>query len=546
MRLAECRNSKFTSYLYSRSLTVNLFRFCWIVLVIWGDLGIYYWSLSTCRWPKLSSTEKPTRVLLVSDTQVQHPLEKDNRRMSFIGQLRRFMFDMNLRRSWHVTTRMRPQVVIFLGDMLASGRNVKDEIEYQRHAEKFKFIFSLDPSISAYHIPGNSDVGMGVSSSSFKAIRRQYLNIFGPFNQQVVIHNHTFLLIDAPGLVDEDYQRAGTGTGFDDWTPLTGGTAAFVKNIERDSKPLILISHIPLARPDSASCGPLREKGTIRRGAGHGYQNTLGKQTTAFLLQSLQPAAVYSDIREVTVKSFSTAKHIRYPGFQLISLINPTTDSNHDSFLDTSCSLPDQYSIYSRVYFSFFVFTMFTVFVFSLLRRLCGRISQFKPLRSSPQRSGTSTPEDPPESATTWSPYTLAAPCSPQSPLPSSLRTSTTHAIPILRVSRSATPVDSPLLPTMYYSHEYDDEEAMYPPQYAAPREGGRRLEDKSWSSEHNRINSEPPIPHFISAPGSQPTARRAWSYSWTFVLGYGRGAQERGVYLGTASYSQDDIKGWV
>ncbi|KAG5353479.1 hypothetical protein C0989_006293 [Termitomyces sp. Mn162] len=339
---------------------------------------------------------------------------------------------------------------------------------------------------------------MGVSSSSFKAIRRQYLNIFGPFNQQVVIHNHTFLLIDAPGLVDEDYQRAGTGTGFDDWTPLTGGTAAFVKNIERDSKPLILISHIPLARPDSASCGPLREKGTIRRGAGHGYQNTLGKQTTAFLLQSLQPAAVYSgdnrdyceythiakktktghtgaDIREVTVKSFSTAKHIRYPGFQLISLINPTTDSNHDSFLDTS---------------------------------------------SSPQRSGTSTPEDPPESATTWSPYTLAAPCSPQSPLPSSLRTSTTHAIPILRVSRSATPVDSPLLPTMYYSHEYDDEEAMYPPQYAAPREGGRRLEDKSWSSEHNRINSEPPIPHFISAPGPQPTARRAWSYSWTFVLG--------------------------
>ena len=74
---------------------------------------------------------------------------------------------------------------------------------------------------------------MGVSSSLFKAIRRQYLNFFGPFNQQVVIHNHTFLLIDAPGLVDEDYQRAGNGVGFDDWTPLPDGTAAFVKNIER-------------------------------------------------------------------------------------------------------------------------------------------------------------------------------------------------------------------------------------------------------------------------------------------------------------------------
>ncbi|KAG6880194.1 hypothetical protein C0992_003858 [Termitomyces sp. T32_za158] len=143
------------------------------------------------------------------------------------------MFDLNLKKNWHVTTRMRPQVVIFLGDMLASGKNVQDEIEYQRHAEKFKSIFSLDPSIPVYYIPGNSDVGMGVSLSSFKAIRTQYTNLFGPFNQHILIRNHTFLLIDAPGLVDEDYQRAGQGISFDDWTPLHGGTADFVKSVER-------------------------------------------------------------------------------------------------------------------------------------------------------------------------------------------------------------------------------------------------------------------------------------------------------------------------
>ncbi|KAG6873416.1 hypothetical protein C0995_015841 [Termitomyces sp. Mi166 len=381
---------------------------------------------------------------------------------------------------------------------------------------------------------------MGVSSSSFKTIRSQYTSLFGPYNQQVVIHNHTFLLIDAPGLVDEDYQRAGYGIGFDNWTPLPGGTAAFVKNIERDARPLILLSHIPLARPDSASCGPLREKGTIRRGVGHGYQNTLGKQTTAFLLQSLQPAAVYSgdnrdyceyihiakktktghtgtDVREVTVKSFSMAKHIRHPGFQLISLINPTTDPSQKSFLDTSCSLPDQYGIYSQVYFPFFLFTVFSLVILSLLRRRYGRIPQFHPLKLSPRSSGTSTLEASPESAT-WSSYTPAAPNSPRSTLPPSLRTPTTHAPPTLRVSRPAISVGSPLLPPMYYSHDDDDDEVMYPLQYATRQDDGRR-EVGEWSTGHNRVNLEPLIPHFTLAPRPKPTTRRGWSYSWTFVF---------------------------
>ena len=57
--------------------------------------------------------------------------------------------------------------------------------------------------------------------------------------------------------------------------------------------PVILLSHIPLARSTSASCGPLRERGTIRRDVGHGYQSMLGKQTTHFLLETLQPSIVF-------------------------------------------------------------------------------------------------------------------------------------------------------------------------------------------------------------------------------------------------------------
>ena len=62
--------------------------------------------------------------------------------------------------------------------------------------------------------------------------------------------------------------------------------------LESQNYPIVLMSHIPLAR-SSFDCGPLREKGTIRPGAALGYQNTLGKDATAFLLETLHPSVVF-------------------------------------------------------------------------------------------------------------------------------------------------------------------------------------------------------------------------------------------------------------
>lgn len=57
--------------------------------------------------------------------------------------------------------------------------------------------------------------------------------------------------------------------------------------------PVILFSHIPMYRPDGKSCGPLRERGTIRPGAGEGYQNTLEKQSTRKLLEIFNPVVIF-------------------------------------------------------------------------------------------------------------------------------------------------------------------------------------------------------------------------------------------------------------
>ena len=136
----------------------------------------------------------------------------------------------------------------------------------------------------------------------------------------------------------------------------------------------MLISHIPLARPEAASCGPHREYGRILKGAGPGYQNLVGSDTSRFLLEVLKPSIVFSGddhdycdfthpggIREVTLKSFSSSTGIRRPGFQLLSLVPPSSVApytNQRTFADRPCFLPDQVGVYTWVYLPLAILTI--------------------------------------------------------------------------------------------------------------------------------------------------------------------------------------------
>jgi len=57
--------------------------------------------------------------------------------------------------------------------------------------------------------------------------------------------------------------------------------------------PLILFTHIPLYRSPGASCGPLREKGTIPAARGIGYQTLLTPETSQLLLNELEPTLIF-------------------------------------------------------------------------------------------------------------------------------------------------------------------------------------------------------------------------------------------------------------
>ncbi|KAK2463168.1 hypothetical protein APHAL10511_004823 [Amanita phalloides] len=544
MKLRERRAAFLSSNLYSRRVFHNALRFAWFLVVIWYELGIYYTILFSCRWPSidiatprphrpLTSNDRPARVLLLSDTQVIHtPCSK------YASHVwRRFLSDLNLRKNWHVASRLKPQAVIFLGDMLASGRILKTAHEYEQAARRFKSIFTL-PDTPMFYVPGNTDISLGMSSKHAKDVKNFYTQSFGPLNRVFSIHNHTFVGLDAPGLVDEDYQRAAQGRDYDDWNAPPEGTVSFVNSINTGEEPIILLSHIPLSRPTTASCGPLREKGTMHRNVGHGYQSMFGKQTTVFLLEALRPSMVFSGdnrdycefthsfvtedggmkkkktVREVTVKSFSMSKHIRRPGFQLLSLVNPKS-TNATSFASSPCLLPDQERIYSTTYPALLIATFLILFIINKTRM--GQIrSQLVPLSVSNGANGHLAPlhlaDDP------WTPRTANSFASPRnSPLPTSRPPSFSGRTSLHTSSYHTAPHGSP---PHRYLEQLDDEEAIYPTYASHPY----RNHHDDWSLKYQDADDDV-APQRASVSGWKPVIVRKESWSWTFVF---RGRRRR------------------
>jgi len=377
---------------------VNGLRVFWIVITIWYELGAFFSSGRHCDWPDSTllvtssqDHDPPSHVLLVADPQILDHRSYPERGpyLTFLTQL---VVDLNLRKNWWVALRKRPHAVVFLGDMMDGGRFDMTDNEYERYYQRFKSIFVVPADIPTYFIPGNHDIGLRASKFFSPRAHARYISHFGPLNSQVTIANHTFVLLDAPSLVAEDNERLNHAKTYKDWTPRRGGPVELVKSIAKEPRngSVVLLSHIPLSR-DTFDCGPLREKGTIRPGIGFGYQNTLGKEVTGFLLEELQPSVIFSgddhdyceilhpsvthkatsQIREVSVKSLSMAMGIKRPGFQLLSLApqGQTEDATkiQRTHADVPCILPDQIAIYLSAYVPLLLVSLFMVLVSNAL-----------------------------------------------------------------------------------------------------------------------------------------------------------------------------------
>ncbi|RDB25240.1 Cell division control protein 1 [Hypsizygus marmoreus] len=385
-------------FMFASSHVINALRVIWTVLTLWYELGVFFYSARNCHWPDLSldlthgHRGSPSHVLLVADPQILDHRSYPERG-PYLTYLTQLAVDLNIRKNWRVALHKRPDAVVFLGDMMDGGRFNMPDDEYEHYYERFQDIFRLPTNTPAYFIPGNHDIGLRTSTSFSPHARARYTSHFGPLNSRISIANHTLVFLNAPGLVEEDSERLNHAKSYKDWTPSQGGSVEFVKSLvaERGTDPIILMSHIPLAR-DNFDCGPLREKGTIRPGVGSGYQNTLGNEATAFLLEELRPSIIFSGddhdyceqlhpsvipgivspTREVSVKSLSMAMGIRRPGFQLLSLARQEQSDgglgSRATHADVPCFLPDQMKIYLSIYVPLLIFSLLAVVILNGLR----------------------------------------------------------------------------------------------------------------------------------------------------------------------------------
>ncbi|WVR09143.1 hypothetical protein IAU60_006205 [Kwoniella sp. DSM 27419] len=377
------------SGLKARGTQLLALRFGWIVLVIWFEVGDFFHSLSTCRFPDSilrrshpHIKDPPAHVVLLADTHVPHPVlsyPPDSR--PWVNWIKQQMDELFMRKSWNVVMRLgRVDAVIVLGDMLDCGRGVMSDAEYEDYHGLFRSIFRLPEGTPMHFVPGNHDIPLGPNRLFSPQSRDRYAAHFSPPNTILPIANHSLIMLDAVGLVEEDYRRYAAEMQFGEWDGLEGGVIEFVKDLgdTPPTQPRILISHIPLARPEASTCGPLREKGRILKGAGPGYQNLLGSETSRFLLEALKPSVVFSGddhdyceyrhptggVKEVTIKSFSSSTGIRRPGFQLLSLVPPDPNSYSTALThaDRPCLLPDQLGVYYRVYIPLGILTILYLF----------------------------------------------------------------------------------------------------------------------------------------------------------------------------------------
>lgn len=269
--------------------------------------------------------------------------------------------------------------------------------------------------------------------------------------------------------------------------------------------------------------------------------------THSWVKDSSEPV---SRAREVTVKSFSMARNIRHPGFQLLTLIPPPPRSAppRATLADRPCQLPDPYAVYTSLYLPLAIVSLLALLIINVMRtqhlRSSLGIAPISTSRSSTDLAAQMSPRgtpliQPSHSNNGWSPYNTPVPVSPRSSLPQKLRTpNTSSVIPNLRAaSRPGTPQGSPLLaPSTYMVDEEEDSDHLYPHQYASQRHP--HLHDDDWTPGHepsasfhfgqNHHRDTPllsPSPYFLPAPGLKYGARNGWAWSWTFVF---RGRRRR------------------
>jgi len=282
-----------------------------------------------------------TNVLLVADPQLidNHTYPGRN---SMLLKLSQHTVDVYLKRNYNALVKnLKPDYIVFLGDYLDNGRSSTDDYflgQWSRFQSifynKFKSKYIQNQNLF-WNLPGNHDIGFGDEVKL--PLRERFTSKFGSPNLVHRINDVEFVFLDSLSYSSLD-------------PAINSDAVNFVNSISSKSGPRILLSHVPLYRDESISCGPLRENPkNFKYVSGYQYQTFIDPDRTEELLTKLEPELIFSgddhdycemyhdDPRktkhEFTVKSISMAMGIKYPAVQLLSFSNGPDGFDYNSRL---------------------------------------------------------------------------------------------------------------------------------------------------------------------------------------------------------------------
>uniref|UniRef100_A0A1J3IGF6 Calcineurin-like phosphoesterase domain-containing protein n=1 Tax=Noccaea caerulescens TaxID=107243 RepID=A0A1J3IGF6_NOCCA len=397
---------------HHHKLTVTL-CLIWAATILYGEMFAFWLPpLFTCSWPhhhllKTNGVEsnKFTKVAIVTDPQL---MDKTSFRLSsktLALEVAQFYTDINMRRSFFQSILpFKPDAVLFLGDYFDGGPYIPED-EWQESLSRFEHVFGLNSQgkvmdIPTFYITGNHDVGYSRVASHKGDVIDRYEKVFGIRNRRFMIGGVEFISIDAQA-IDGNPQK---GLATEVWK--------FVQNVSNDatSHPRVLLTHIPLYRPDQTPCGPHRSNPVIdQRFWRHFqdqeviYQNYITQESSKKLLELINPVLVLSghdhdqctvthksktgSVTEHTLGTISWQQGNIYPSFMLLSVPNAVHENSSDAkMLHTQlCFLPCQLFIYMW-YLSLFVLSILSLLLWpnhgiSFVNNAAGWISNVMKLR---------------------------------------------------------------------------------------------------------------------------------------------------------------------
>ncbi|VFQ68971.1 unnamed protein product [Cuscuta campestris] len=355
-------------------LTVFL-TLAWALSLLYGEMFAfwipYIWS---CSWPRppssVSKVDNPgdyVKIAVLADPQL---MDKTSLRLapkSLALEMAQFYTDLFMRRAFLSSIfPFKPDVILFLGDYFDGGPFLTDK-EWLESWSRFKHIFNLDmlqqtTNIKLFYLAGNHDVGYAAFHSRMPQVIRRYEKVFGVRNYHFTIGAVNFIAVDAQTL-DGKPQGIETAT-----------TWNFVKEVSKNitSRPSVLLTHIPLYRPDWTSCGPYRASPFINQRINRDdhdkeilYQNYVTEEHTNHLLELIKPVLILSGhdhdqctivhttkhgaVKEHSLGTISWQQGNLFPSFMLLSASNLTLSDGSqpaDAVSTRVCFLPAQTHIY--------------------------------------------------------------------------------------------------------------------------------------------------------------------------------------------------------